>query len=424
MRSRWRTVMWLAACLVVLAGVAWWFARPRPIDALASVPVVSPQSEPARRGAVLAAAGDCMVCHTARNGSPYAGGRPLATPFGAIESTNITPDPDTGIGRWSVEAFARAMRRGISRDGHHLYPAFPYPHFTKLSDADIAALYAFLMSRRPAVAPPPRNHLAFPFDHRPLVAFWNLLFLHEGPQPPDPARPADWNRGRYLVDALGHCGACHTPMNRLGAEQPSHAFRGGLIDGWDAPALNALNSGGSGAPRWTASELADYLHDGFSSAHGAAAGPMRPVTDSLRQVPRAEVEAIAAYLMSLDPGPAAPPPPAPGPRSLAPNPLFEGACASCHAAGSPMQIAGARPPLSNATSLHAGSPRNAVRMILDGNGWDGSHGAYYMPGFANLLTDEQIAQLARYVHDRHGSGQSWPDLDAAYVARLRKETAP
>lgn len=181
------------------------------------------------------ALGDCAVCHTAKGGKPFAGGLPLATPFGTIYATNITPDPETGIGAWSQNAFARALRHGIARDGHALYPAFPYIHFTRMSDHDIAAAYAYLMSRDPVNATTPDNKLIFPLNFRPLVAFWNVLFLRPGERAADASQSAEWNRGHLLVDGLGHCAACHSPLNAIGGEKSGQAFDGGRVDGWEAP---------------------------------------------------------------------------------------------------------------------------------------------------------------------------------------------
>jgi mono/diheme cytochrome c family protein len=228
----------LAAAVVIIAAggaaVAW-----RPPIAPAAAPPTGFASAAIERGARVAALGDCVVCHTARQGQPFAGGRPLPTPFGTIYATNITPDPETGIGHWTEVAFRRAMRDGIARDGSHLYPALPYTHFTRATDSDLADLYAFVMTRAPVRASPPPNRLPFPLNIRAVVAGWNLLFLRPGPWQPDPTRSAEWNRGAYLVEAVGHCGACHTPRNALGAERGNDALAGGDAEGWLAPALDA-----------------------------------------------------------------------------------------------------------------------------------------------------------------------------------------
>ena len=187
-----------------------------------------------QQGAALEAIGDCNTCHTAPGGRAYAGGRGIETPFGTIYSTNITPDTATGIGGWSEAAFVRAMREGVDREGRHLYPAFPYDHFDIASDADLSALYAFLMTREPVIANEPENDLVFPLSWRPLLAGWKLLFLRPRVFQADGTKSAEWNRGAYLVEGIGHCGACHTPRNALGAVQLDRAYSGGRAEGWDA----------------------------------------------------------------------------------------------------------------------------------------------------------------------------------------------
>src|SRR6202041_1104179 len=249
------------------------------------------------RGRQLAALGDCAVCHTAMNGAINAGGRALETPFGTIYSTNITPDPDTGIGAWSYPAFERAMRDGIHRDGRHLYPAFPYPHFAKTTDADLQALYAYLMAQSPVRAEGPATRLAFPFNLRPLMAGWNALFHQAGAFEADATQSASWNRGAYLVEGLGHCGACHSPRNAFGAEKANAYLAGGFADGWEAPPLTLLSQ----APiPWSEDELFSYLRSGESRFHGVAAGPMAPVVKELASLPDHDIRAMAVYLASFN----------------------------------------------------------------------------------------------------------------------------
>ena len=243
----------------------------------------------------MAAIGDCVVCHTATGGIPFAGGRPLATPFGTLYSTNITPDPDTGIGQWSAEAFRRAMTHGIARDGSHLYPALPYEHYTHVAPADLDAIYAFLMTRPAQNAGSPANKLIFPLNFRPLLAGWKLLFLHPGLVPTDPGRSADWNRGAYLVEGLGHCGGCHTPRNIAGGEESGRPFAGGVAEGWNAP---ALDDGNASPVPWTVDSMVAYLRSGAEEEHGVAGGPMGPVAHGLSELPEAEVRAIATYVVS------------------------------------------------------------------------------------------------------------------------------
>ncbi len=246
-----------------------------------------------KHGAELAAIGNCDVCHTAPGGRAFAGGRAVPTPFGTIYSTNITPDPGTGIGQWSQAAFHRAMRFGVRRDGAYLYPAFPYDHFTLVSDGDDNALYAYLMTRAPVRAPLVPDRLPFPLNIRLVMFGWNLLFLHPGPYRADAAHDQTWNRGAYLVDGLGHCGACHTPRNPLGAERADLKFSGGMVEGWTAYALDES----SPAPvPWNAGALDHYLRDGYDASHGVARGPMAGVADDLRSVSDGDLRAIATYI--------------------------------------------------------------------------------------------------------------------------------
>ncbi|MBC8722436.1 c-type cytochrome [Paraburkholderia sp. 31.1] len=421
----------LVALMAAYGGPTAHAGEPAPAAVTAPIAAGS-DTAAAARGAKLAAVGNCVACHTATGGLPLAGGLPLQTPFGIIYSTNITPDNETGIGGWSLDAFARAMRRGVSSDGHLLYPAFPYPHFTHISDADMGSLYAWLMSRAPVKAPAPHNELIFPLGFRPLIAVWNLFYLHTGTEPaPAPPEAPDVARGRYLVESLGHCGACHTPLDRLGAERRDRALQGGTIDGWDAPALTDL---ASRPTPWTQAQLVSYLRTGLASAHGAAAGPMRPVTRMLADASASDVEAIAAYLLALSSGglgmpehPVASPSASAAPVSTAPGGganLFSAACASCHAEGAPMSSGGARPSLSLSTAVNADSPRNMVRIILDGIDWHESDSAPFMPSFANTFTDAQIAELANYTRERFTARDAWPSLDAGAVAHFRKDGLP
>jgi len=339
----------------------------------------------------------------------------LSTPFGTLYSTNITPDPETGIGTWSLDAFTRAMRRGISRDGHQLYPAFPYIHYTRMSDDDIAAAYAYLMRRDPIVAKAPPNALIFPLNFRPLVAFWNVLFLRTDPETQDGSRSAQWNRGRELVSGLGHCAACHTPLNFIGGEKWGHALEGAVVDGWEAPPLTRL---AHGPVPWTAAHLVTYLRTGISSSHGAAAGPMLPVTQALATVPQTDVEAMAAYLFSLQKPASA----NNGTTSVTAaeqasirrgSVLFAGACASCHGDKSPMQRIGDRPSLATSSAIHAATPRNAIRMMLEGVPWQGEHAVHDMPAFDEVLADAQIGDLAVYLRATYTRLPPWDGVTQA-----------
>jgi mono/diheme cytochrome c family protein len=247
-------------------------------------------------GASLALLGDCATCHTAPGRAPYAGGLAMPTPFGTIYSTNITPDPETGIGRWSEQAFVRALRSGVDREGHHLYPAFPYDHFTHVSDDDAKALYAFFMSIEPVKSSTPPNEFPFPLNVRLTLAGWKLLFLRQVRFVADPSKDEKWNRGKYLVDGLGHCGACHSPRNLMGAEKASASFEGGEAEGWRA---YALGRNSQSPVQWDEAALTDYLARGAHPQHGTAQGPMANVVDNLSSVDPADVGAMAHYLASL-----------------------------------------------------------------------------------------------------------------------------
>ena len=341
----------------------------------------------------------------------------MQTPFGTIYSTNITPDPATGIGRWSLPAFTRALRQGVSRDGHLLYPAFPYIHYTRMSDADIALAYSYLMSRSPARVRQPDNDLPLPLKIRPLLAFWNALYLRPGTAAPASRAATPVERGRYLVDTLGHCASCHSGLNVIGGERHP-PFQGGNIDGWDAPALTHL---AHGANPWTRDELAAYLRGGLSLAHGAAKGPMRPVTERLAGVPREDVEAIAGYLMTIQ-EPAKPAAPASATQAHAQGAtLFAAACAGCHAPSAPMMALSGRPPLARSSALAGTNASNFVQTVLGGIPWE--HGSQvYMPPFADTLSDQQIAALADYVRQDAGR-PAWTDVPKT-SAKLRKELQP
>jgi mono/diheme cytochrome c family protein len=430
-----RKAAWALGAIIIIIGAAAaaGYAWQPSIPPLAQAPAPDTNQTLIAQGARMAELGDCMQCHTTGNGQPYAGGLALATPFGKIYSTNITPDVETGIGSWTQEAFARALRKGVSRDGHLLYPAFPYPHFTHMSDEDIAALYAYLMARTPVHAPAKANDLTFPLNFRPLVAGWNFLFLDQGPLPPSSPPPSArsqsdaWLRGRYLVEGPGHCASCHTPMNALGAEKSGQPFAGGLIDGWDVPPLNALTQA---RKPWTEAQLTTYLRTGIASEHSAASGPMRPVAHHLGNAPESDVHAIAIYLMSLQPPVKAQPDAATAAAPAAADAqvmasgaaIFNASCAGCHGAAAPMRTLGDRPALELGSTLNADSSRNAIQMVLNGNPWNGSSAAHYMPPFAGVLNDQQIADVLAYARSTYAQRPSWPDLPAR-VAAIRKENS-
>ncbi|ARP94947.1 cytochrome [Bordetella genomosp. 13] len=431
-RARRSAYAWLGGIAAAAAGLIVSALPWRGVIAPVAPPDLSLYSAAAlERGRLVAAAGDCVVCHTAPGGAPNAGGLALDTPFGAIYTTNITPDVETGIGNWSYAAFERAMRQGVHRDGRQLYPAFPYTSFAKLTDADMQALYAYLMSQPAVRHTPPETRLAFPYNLRPLMAGWNLLFHDDKVYRPDPTQSLAWNRGAYLVQGAGHCGACHTPRNPLGAERRGIAslLAGGEAEGWEAPALNAL----SRAPiAWSEDDLYAYLRTGFSERHGVAAGPMAPVIHGLSALPDEDVRAMAIYLASLNPVSQDGTAQAAAVRALeadaAPDArlfpengerIFQGACAACHETREAAPLFGARPSLALNTSLHSDRPDNLIQVILHGIAEPASASLGYMPAFGGSLNDAQVAELVEYMRARFAPQRpGWDDV-ARRVGELR-----
>jgi mono/diheme cytochrome c family protein len=437
---RTRSILLVGSTIALAAaGTALAYAWHSEIASIAKPTAASFDKALVRQGANLALIGDCRTCHTAPGGRSFAGGLAMPTPFGTLYSTNITPDPETGIGTWSEDAFKRAMREGVDREGRHLYPAFPYDHFTLTSDEDIKALYAFLMSREPVKAEAPANELPFPINIRLVLAGWKLLFLREARLQPDPLKDAAWNRGRYLVEGLGHCGACHTPRNLMGAEQKSRAYEGGEAEGWHAYALGKASQ----APiPWTAAALETYLAEGFHPQHGVASGPMAPVVENLASVPREEVAAMATYLASLAPVPAGQanttgpsrtaatplvPPQSAGIQTATPmatskqrSRVYAAACASCHDAGRPQPLGAMN--LSLSTAIAGESPQNLVNLILDGIPAANGAMAPIMPGFAASLSNGQIAEIATHLRAIAGK-PVWSNLEATIgSARAARQT--
>jgi mono/diheme cytochrome c family protein len=368
------------------------------------------------KGAALAVIGNCIDCHTAADGKPFAGGRPLETLFGTIYGTNITPDPDTGIGRWSEDAFRRALREGVDREGRHLYPVFPYDHFTRMTDEDVRALYAFVMTRDPVHAVPPANELPFPVGNRSLIGVWKALYFERGVFRPDATQSTQWNRGAYLVQGLAHCGACHTPRNALGAEVRQQDLAGGVVQGWHAPALDAS----SPAPvPWTAETLYKYLRTGLDDLHAIAAGPMDPVVRNLAKAPEEDVRAIAVYIAARIGDPAfahrrkldeAQLAREAGDRYSRGAEIYVGTCAQCHDQGRDVS-SGAALDLSLGSSTTMPTSANLIRITLEGIAAPDDEPARFMPGFATALTDEQVKDLMIYIRAHFGREPAWHDID-------------
>lgn len=366
--------------------------------------VVPPGTQVINRGEYLARAGDCVACHSEPTGKPFAGGRAMATPFGNLYVTNITPDDETGIGLWTADDFYRAMHQGIARDGTLLYPAMPFAQYTKVTREDSDAIFAYLQSVPPVRQKNKPHELRFPFNQRELLLGWRALYFKEGEYRPDPAQSAQWNRGAYLVEGLGHCTMCHTAINRLGGTKESQEFEGGMIpnQNWYAPSLTSNRESGLGD--WTLKEIGDLLQVGISQ-RATVYGPMAEVVyNSLQYMTDEDTEAMAVYLKSLPKRDAEPPPPSSA-RLVQPAVMESGRaiyvkqCAMCHepeGRGYPPQY----PPLAGNPSITMATPVNPIRMVLNGGYPPGTkknprpHG---MPPFAHILKDEDVAAVVTYI---------------------------
>ncbi len=356
------------------------------------------------KGRYLAYAGDCAACHTADGGKPYAGGRPVPTPFGTIYSTNITPDQETGIGSWSGDDFWKAMHEGIAKNGKNLYPAFPYPWYTRLSREDVNDLKAFL-DALPAVhqdnKPP---ELPWPFSARTLMESWNGHFFKEGTFQPDPKKSETWNRGAYLVEGYGHCGACHTPKNIAGAPKTKDAFQGGYGENWYATSLTHDVRDGLG--NWSIQDIVEYLKTG-SNAKAAATGPMAEVIqNSTQHLTDSDLRSMAVYLKDIpgkgdnqqtarsDDGTVS--------RGKA---IYVDQCSGCHMENGEGQP-GIFPPLKGNAVVQARDPETMVHMILGGArvvSTTQKPTGFAMPAFDWKLSDQDVADLASYLRGAWGN---------------------
>lgn len=406
----------LRALIIGSVALATWSS------AQASTVPNSDDPDPATRGAYLARAGNCLSCHTRPGGEPFAGGLAFETPLGVIYSTNITPDPETGIGKWTDADLIRAMHEGKAPDGRRLFPAFPYTSFTKVTDEDVKAIYAYLRTVTPVRYTPPANSMAFRM--RWGMALWNALFFEPGRFEKDPSQSDEWNRGAYLTEALGHCGACHSPRNLFMAEITDQAHSGGSIldhvaDGkarrWSAVNLTPARGG---LEAWSVEDIASYLKTGFSERAGSF-GPMNDViVNSTRHLTDEDVRAIAVYLKSL-------PPRAEQTATLTPDqlkagePIYEERCKSCHmASGRGGFLTG--PPLEGSAIVQAADPASLINVILYGpdphpelgeSGWE------TMKPYADVLSDAEVAAVATYTRGMWGNNGG--PVTAAEVAKQR-----
>ncbi len=372
------------------------------------------------KGRYISRLADCEACHTRPGGAPFAGGPPISTPFGTVPSPNITPDAETGIGGWSDQDFYRAVTDGIGPHGEYLYPVMPFPSFTRMTRSDVLAIKAYLFSLPPVHAPHVANTLMFPFDIRWMMLAWRELYFHPGIFRPDPQRSAAWNRGAYLVQGPGHCGACHSPRNVLGATEEGSSLAGGKLGAWLAPNISADARWGIGT--WSIDDIVTFLKTGVQKTGGVAFGPMAEVVhDSLRHVSRDDLRAIAVFLKA---GPertkGATAAVATGDQLAHGQRLYLDSCAKCHRADG-KGFPGAVPNLAANAAVTSPQPDDSIDAMLAGlHSPTGTYGT--MPGFAAALSDQDIADIANYLRT------SWENdaptnATPALVASLRAKTA-
>jgi mono/diheme cytochrome c family protein len=436
-------VMWILALIVAAAIIvsAFLILGPRPTDfaggkrvALTEYRASDPTGVPAElksatlieRGEYLTRTADCLVCHTAKDGQAFAGGRAFVLPFGTLYSTNITPDPQTGIGKYTDADFLSALHRGIGRGNTRLYPAMPYASYTYMTDADALAIKAYLFSLKPVRAPAPQNSLAFPFNQRALVGIWAALFDPDARYEPNVDRSPEWNRGAYLVEAMEHCGECHTPRNIFFALNNRRKFAGTVQAGWRAYNITP-DRGGVGA--WSDADLARYLATGHADGRGTAAGPMgEAVDESYKYLKPSDIAAMVVYLRSVSAVAAVD---LPGLKLTAAadssednladsrgKEVYEGACAGCHGwtgATSDRPFA----TLIGTRDINDPTANNVAQVIIGGAQRHTAADADAMPAFGSTYSDAEIASVANFVTARYGAAAA--RLTAAQVARLRAE---
>jgi mono/diheme cytochrome c family protein len=364
------------------------------------------------RGHYLTDAGDCYSCHTQFGGKPFAGGRAIPTPFGTLLGANITPDVDTGIGGWSDERFYRAMHDGVSGD-EYLYPAMPYPYYTKVTREDAAAIRAYLATIEPVRNEVHSNQLRFPFDVRASMKGWNSLFFGPGEWQNHADKSADWNRGGYLVEGLGHCGACHTPKNAMGGDENSQHLQGSVLQGWLAPRIAGES--------WSVDDIAEYLKSG-TNALATASGPMaEAVENSTSRLSLADLRAIAVYLKD-QPAAAEKPPAAlaaDDPLMQAGKAIYADECAACHTLDG-SGIARLFPSLKGRASVQAAHADSLINVVLNGTraaATPGAPTAPAMPAFRWNLTDDQVAAVTTYIRNAWGNAAPAVSADSVKAAR-------
>lgn len=395
--------------LLVLGTAALVALNLRGEDALPAEAGTAFEATPAQvdRGRYLALAGNCAGCHTVRGGQPYAGGLGIETPFGTVYASNLTPDAQQGIGSWSPAHFWRAMHNGRAKDGRLLYPAFPYPSFTRITREDSDALYAYLRSVPASATPNAPHRLRFPYDTQAALAVWRALSFTPAPFVPDPAQPAEWNRGAYLVEGLGHCIACHGTRNVLGATEEKRGLSGGLIpiENWYAPSLTSKRE--ASVADWETRHVVALLKNGTAPG-GSVMGPMADVVfRSTQHLSEADLTAMAVYLQKLPDATA----PAPAPQRRDVGTMERGAriydqrCAYCHGDAG-QGAADAYPPLAGSRAVNMDTPANLIQVVRHGGFLPATAGnprPYGMPPFGHVLDDNDIAAVLTYVRGSWGN---------------------
>lgn len=379
-----------------------------------------------QRGRYLVTLGDCTACHSdpTRTDSPFGGGHPVPTPFGTLIAPNITPDPQTGIGNWSAQQFDDAVRRGRMPDGKRLYPAMPYPYFARMSAADVRAIRAYLETVTPVHHAVISDQLPFPLSIRASMIFWDWLYYRPGEWRPRPDRSAAWNRGSYIVEGPGHCGACHTPKSFLGGDRRSHELQGYSLKGWVAPDLTADPARGLAA--WTAQDIVEYLKTGHNR-FDAASGPMaEEVKDSSSGMSMQDLAAVAAYLKGQESGSQhLTRPPTDNPAMLAGAAIYRDVCAGCHkidGSGVPYLI----PDLAGSSAVASREPTTVVQVILHGAASVATREeptGPQMPSYAWQLTDAQVAAVATYVRNSWGHAAAAATADQVHKARKQLDAS-
>ena len=424
MRTSFKVAIGACALGVLVVAAVWLLNVRDEVDV--TVPVVYVQDDGlVARGAYLALAGNCMACHTTRGGQQYAGGLGVATPFGTVFSSNLTPDKNTGIGNWSPAHFWRAMHNGRSKSGRLLYPAFPYTSYTQVTRSDSDAIYAYLRSL-PAVSQTNRSHaLRTPFQSQAALAVWRALYFSPGVFEPDTSRNAEWNRGAYLVQGLGHCSACHSPRDALGGIGKGLDLAGGLIpmQNWYAPSLTSPHE--AGVANWDREQIVSLLKNGVSSS-ASVSGPMAEVVlRSTQHLSQGDLGAMAQYLKELpQPNGQQQALPVAGLPASTGNParaakLYEQHCAQCH--GDKGQgIANAYPRLAGNRAVTMPSTENLVQMVLGGGyppATAGNPRPYGMPPFVLVLDDSEVAAVI--THIRNSWGNQAGGITPLQVQRVR-----